>query len=344
MKPGKPAGISEKVIRLLEIYTMIAQKQHPSVPFLKERFAVSERSVYRYLEIINMIDAIEYDGEHRGYIFTHGDRIKKFALSENEMLVLFAASEAVSHLGQPLGAGFEALMSRVVSATKRPGKEDRIPIVVKIPQATGNQTVNEYFSIVSACLKERRAIEITYRAQRTKQVTTRVVDPYGLVFYEGIWTVVGYCHLRKDIRSFTFDRIQELKERNLYFRPREDFNFQDYLSHSWGIVDGREVKVTARFSALAADYVLRRKWHPSEQRKVLPSGDVEMSYTVAGTDEIKHWIFSWLPNVEILEPAPLRRQAAEELREAAKKHEGKSLPARQDHSMKRKKRGDQTDR
>jgi predicted DNA-binding transcriptional regulator YafY len=61
VKNTKPAGISEKVISLLEIYTMIAQKQFPSVSSLKEHFHVSERSIYRYLEIINMIDGIEFD-------------------------------------------------------------------------------------------------------------------------------------------------------------------------------------------------------------------------------------------------------------------------------------------
>jgi hypothetical protein len=38
------------------------------------------------------------------------------------------------------------------------------------------------------------------------------------------------------------------------------------------------------------DYVLRKKSHPSEQRSILPDGRVELSYTVAGIDEIKHWI------------------------------------------------------
>jgi predicted DNA-binding transcriptional regulator YafY len=65
MTKGKPSGISEKVIRLLEIYTMMAQRHFPSVPSLKEHFHVSERSVYRYLEIINMIDGIEFDQPRR---------------------------------------------------------------------------------------------------------------------------------------------------------------------------------------------------------------------------------------------------------------------------------------
>ncbi len=83
MERAKPAGISEKVIRLLEIYTMIAQKRYPSVPSLKEHFRVSERSVCRYLEIVNMIDGIEFDQERKGYTFTNGDRIKKLTFTEN---------------------------------------------------------------------------------------------------------------------------------------------------------------------------------------------------------------------------------------------------------------------
>jgi predicted DNA-binding transcriptional regulator YafY len=320
MKRDKRAGISEKVIRLLEIYTMIAQRQYPSVPFLREHFRVSERSVYRYLEIINLIDGIEFDQERKGYAFTNGDRIKKLSLSDNELLVLFAASEAVSHLGEPLGHGFQELMNRMTAATKKASSGTRIPIDVKIPEAVGNERMPEYFASVSACLNERRSVELVYRAQATKEITNRMVDPYGLVFYDGTWTMIGYCHLRKEIRSFALDRIIDVKERYRYFKPIDDFNLDEYLSHSWGIVDDEEVRVKIRFSAKVADYVLRKKWHPSEERRILPGGGVELSYTVAGIDEIKHWIYSWLPDAEILEPAWLRKQAAADLAESAKKH------------------------
>jgi predicted DNA-binding transcriptional regulator YafY len=320
MKAGKPAGISEKVIRLLGIYTMIAQKRYPSVPFLNEHFHVSERSVYRYLEIINMIDGIEFDQERKGYAFTNGDRIKKLTLSDNELLVLFATSEAVSHLGEPLGHGFQELMNRMTAATKKAGVEAKIPIAVKMPEAVGNEQVSKYFTSVSACLNERRSVELVHKAQATKEVTNRLVDPYGLVFYDGTWTMIGYCHLRKEIRSFALDGIIDLKERYLYFKPVDDFNLDEYLSHSWGIVDDEEVKLKIRFSAKAADYVLRKKWHPSEQRSMLPDGGVELTYTVAGIDEIKHWIYSWLPDAEILEPAWFREQAAKDLSDSLQKH------------------------
>jgi predicted DNA-binding transcriptional regulator YafY len=62
-KTSKPAGISEKIIRLLEIYSLIARKEYPSVKSLRDCFHVSERTLYRYLELINIVDAILYSQE-----------------------------------------------------------------------------------------------------------------------------------------------------------------------------------------------------------------------------------------------------------------------------------------
>jgi predicted DNA-binding transcriptional regulator YafY len=316
---SKPAGISDKVIRLLDIYTMIAQKKYPSVAQIAERMAVSERSVFRYLEIINLIDAIEFDPERKGYLFTSGDRIKKLSLKEEELTVLLAAGEAVSHLGKSLGESFQELLGRLATTAKKAGGK-KPPIIIKIPDVVASETVRAYFKMVSCCIDEKRSMEMTYRAQHTGEVTERLVDPYGMVFYEGVWIMVGYCHLRKQIRTFAFDRILSLKERYRYFTPKDGFNLDDYFSRSWGIYDDKEVAVTMRFSQKIADYVLRKKWHPSEKRKVLASGDVEITYTVAGTGEIKRWIYSWLPHVEVIKPAWFRKQVGAELAAGAKRH------------------------
>lgn len=52
--------------------------------------------------------------------------------------------------------------------------------------------------------------------------------------------------------------------------------------------DAEPVDVTVRFSAKVADYITRMpKWHKSEERASLPSGEVEISFTIAGVEEIK---------------------------------------------------------
>ncbi len=316
MKPAKkaanPAGISEKVIRLLEIYTLIAQNKFPSLGLLMDRFHVTKRTIFRYLELINLIDPIEYDKEKDGYKFTTGDRIKKPALNDEELQTLLAAEESVAHLGSVFKENFLKIVMRTF--TLRDIESDKHPIVVKAPDAIFSVKIESILKILLACIKEKRAVEITYKKRLSKDQTKRIVDPYVIVLHEGIWIMVGYCHLRKTIRSFALDRIVDIKERNLYFNTQPDFDLKTYLSTPWGIVDGKEAHVTVRFKKDISDYILRKdKWHSSEKRTILPGGDVELSFTVAGVDEIKRWIYSWLPHAEVIKPKWLRRQVKKEL-------------------------------
>ncbi|HEX2964254.1 MAG TPA: HTH domain-containing protein, partial [Syntrophorhabdaceae bacterium] len=135
-KAGKPAGISDKLVRLLEIYTAIAQKKYPSVADLTERFGVTKRTVFRYLELINMIDPVELDKERNGYIFVHGDRTKKERIGDEELVALFTAGEALSHLGEPFRASFQGLLNRVFMVSGRKTEAVSIPIVIKTPEAS----------------------------------------------------------------------------------------------------------------------------------------------------------------------------------------------------------------
>ena len=286
-----------------------------------ERFQVSRRTVFRYLELINIIDPIEYDREREGYKFTNGDRIKKLMLSDEEFQALLAAGESVSKLGKPFKVNFQSLVTRMFTFGGKVPAKEKSPIVIKAPDAIFSGKMEGILKVLLTCIQEKRAVDINYKARLSKEVTKRTVDPYVVVLYEGIWILVGFCHLRKMIRSFALDRIIDIQERNLYFTSQPDFDLKAYLSSPWGIIDGKEARVTVRFKKEVSDYILRKdKWHPSEKRTILPDGDVELTFTVAGTDEIKRWIYSWLPHVEVVRPQWLRKQIQKELSESASNH------------------------
>jgi hypothetical protein len=112
-KPSKALSIPEKVTRLLEIYTLIAQGRHPSVALLMDRLGISKRTVFRYLRIIDTIDRITYDPTQGGYTFVEGNRADKLRLSHDELAVVLAAGEAVSHLGKSFGERFRRLIGNL---------------------------------------------------------------------------------------------------------------------------------------------------------------------------------------------------------------------------------------
>ncbi|MBI5055634.1 MAG: WYL domain-containing protein [Nitrospirae bacterium] len=319
-KKDKPSGITERVIRVLGIYTLIAQNKFPSVNSLTDKFEVTKRTVHRDLALINIIDPVEFDRQRGGYRFTHGDRIKKLILSEEQLLLLFTMGETVSHLGAPLRQEFQKFVEDLANIKKIP--PDKFPVVVKMPEAIETEKLNDYFSAISHCIREKLSIDIVYNVLYSRRITKRRVDPYGLIFYDGAWLITGYCRLREEMRTFALDRIVELKETAFRFKLGDDFDLKDRLLHCWGIqYNDKPSSVTVRFSEKVAEYVLRKdKWHPSEKRRVLANGDVESSFEVAGTDEIKRWIYSWMPYIEVVRPARLRRQINEELSQTLKKH------------------------
>lgn len=319
-KIPKPAGISEKVIRLVDIYTIIAQDRFPSVQHLKEKYNVSERTVHRYLEIINFIDAIELDKERHGYKFSHTSRIKKLTPSKDELMLLLAMGETVKHLGTPFENSFKKLMENLSDVAKD-STNNKIQMSVKIPDVIRTEKLDDYMKTIADCIKERRSIDIVYKSLSTKETNERRIDPYGLVFYEGTWILIGYCHLREEIRHFAVDRILDLEEKWHYFKPIDGFDMESHFSHSWGIYAKEDVNITVRFSPKVAEYITRKdKWHPTEKRKILPTGEVELSFTVAGVDEIKRWIYAWIPNVEVIEPEWFRKRIQEELAITSEKH------------------------
>ncbi|MGR3218521.1 MAG: hypothetical protein ACUZ8H_01705 [Candidatus Anammoxibacter sp.] len=91
--------------------------------------------------------------------------------------------------------------------------------------------------------------------------------------------------LRKEIRSFLINRIIKLDNTWTSFTPIKDFDLKKYFSPSrgGGIHDTDAGDITVRFEAKVSEYLLRKdKWHSSEKRIVLPSGDIELSFTIAG--------------------------------------------------------------
>ena len=320
--PAKPAGVKDKVINILDLYTMIAQNKYPSVSRLVERYSVTERSIHRYLDIIRRIDPVVFDREKGGYRFEHGDRIKKLILDKEDFMFLMMTGETMAHLGSPFKKSFQHLIDSFQNVKKGvPKNIKEQKIFVKIPDAYDNGKLSEYFQPISEAVNERRSIEVLYQTLYSGETTERRIDPYGLVYYEGSWVLMGYCHLRDCVRHFAIDRINRLRVTNFYFKLKDDFDLNEHVAGSWGVYDEDKVDVTVRFAAEVADYITRKdKWHPSEIRQILPNGDVELAFRVAGVDEIKRWIYSWLPYVRVIEPKCFREQIREELASAVKNH------------------------
>lgn len=152
----------------------------------------------------------------------------------------------------------------------------------------------------------KKYIWIDYYALSRKKKTRRKVAPYKIWFFDGTFYLIGHCGLRQDIRIFAMDRIRNLESTDETFVMPEDFNIDDFMKSSFGVFQGRAVKVRVRFAPDIADYIREKIWHETQQIEAQDDGSIIFEAEVAGIDEIKFWILKWGAKARVLEPEVLR--------------------------------------
>jgi predicted DNA-binding transcriptional regulator YafY len=121
------------------------------------------------------------------------------------------------------------------------------------------------------------------------------VDPYRVWFYDGTLYLIGYCHLRGEVRMFVLDRIKMLQVTQERFSPPKDFDLNEFLKHRFQVMAGDLNWVKVRISPEWARWVGEKIWHESQKAKKQPDRALEMTFQVAGLDEIKRWVLSLGP-------------------------------------------------
>ena len=155
-----------------------------------------------------------------------------------------------------------------------------------------------------------------YYSMSRDEENRRQVDPYHLTVFDGGFYLVGYCHWRKTERIFAVERIRELNMLAIHVTVRPGFNAEEYLKHTWGIIQGEIVPVKVIFSRSVARYIRDRLWHPSQEMRELPDGRLELNLRLADTLEVRRWIQGYGSDADVVAPAALRevvRQHAEAL-------------------------------
>ena len=89
-------------------------------------------------------------------------------------------------------------------------------------------------------------------------MSRRDVDPYGLVYREQAWVLVGWCHLRKEVRSFRVDRMRGVemapKPKSPDFDRPTGFDVREHANRSpWTFAIEPAEEVELAFRAEAAD-------------------------------------------------------------------------------------------
>jgi len=178
----------------------------------------------------------------------------------------------------------------------------------------------EIIKQINEAVLKIRVIEMRYYSMSSKRETTRKVDPYKVWFFNGTLYLIGWCHVHDEIRMFVLDRIRLLHVTDERFIPPDDFDLDEYMKDSFGVIHTDAEKVVIRFDPSLERFLKENIWHPSQVFEKDGDGNVILTMEVGGLVEVMSWVLGFGRQAEVLEPEHLREAVVEELAVAGEQY------------------------
>ena len=176
-----------------------------SVKELSQKLGVTERMIRYYKEELenNGIFIESFKGPNGGYFML--DRVKNYiSFNKYDVQLLENISEVLEKSNFPFMKSYKDLLEKVKNMYSIAAEKSKFIIDIK------SLDNNEIFNIVKSSIKKQESINIEYR-NIDGTISKRTIHPLQLFNYKDINYVTAYCELRKDIRHFEIERIENIK-------------------------------------------------------------------------------------------------------------------------------------
>jgi predicted DNA-binding transcriptional regulator YafY len=271
---------------------------------------------------------LEYDREANGYRFgkpRSGPRYELPGLWFNaaEIYSLLSTLQLLGGLQPGLLDGQVAPLIERLRAILGSGDHSwqEVEKRIRIFQPGRRESKAMHFSIVAAAVLKRARLWIRHYNRNEDRETEREISPQRLVHYRENWYLDAYCHMREGFRSFAVDAIREAVLRDTRAKEVSKAELDEHMATGYGIFAGRSVVwATLKFTALAGRWVSAQTWHPEQRARVEKDGSYVLEIPYSDDRELVMEILRYGADIEVLEPAALRKRVRDSIRKAAQQY------------------------
>lgn len=206
-----------KASRLFEIIQILRlSRRVVTAAEIAEQLEVTPRSIYRDIAALQAM-RVPIEGERGlGYILRPGFDLPPlmFSVEETEAIVLgLALLERTADTGLKQAA--RRVNAKIAAAVPEPLRHVLQGNALQAWGSVAPAPEGVDLAVVRAAIRDERKLLIDYRDELAN-ATERTVRPLALVYYSATAVIVAWCELRKAIRNFRADRVEDCQ-------PLEDF-------------------------------------------------------------------------------------------------------------------------
>jgi len=317
---------TKRATRLKEIEEFLLARRRPvPVGDLVRRFGANRSTIYRSLIDLETEWDVPLMHDPPGHVWIDRQHyLTSLRLNRDQTTALFLAARLLARHSDKPNPHAVAVLNKLSLALElvAPHIARHLALTSERLERPLTESQREYLQCLEALTRAWADGVRVILAQREAPDVERLFEPY---FIEPIpWGfstyVIGFDHYRCDLRTFKVERLLWVRLTADTYTIPESFDPYEKLAGAWGVNwgDGGEpTEVVLRFAAgRASERVRETTWHETQRIEALPDGRCLMRVMVGSTQEMKPWIRQWGPDCEVLAPAALRAEIAEEMRRA----------------------------
>ncbi|EKF18724.1 helix-turn-helix transcriptional regulator [Nitratireductor pacificus] len=214
--------------RLFQIVQHLRGGRLVTARLLSERLEVSERTIYRDIADLQST-GVPIDGEAGvGYLMREGFELPPLMFTRDEIVALVAGGRMVRAFGgAAMARAAEEALIKI--GTVLPEQErDRIARTeIHSPRWVVSDMDRQTIDALERAVEAREVLRLDYRDEAGRG-SERDVRPLGLWFWGKVWTLVAWCELRGDFRTFRIDRIATISPAGRTFRLERGKQLADF--------------------------------------------------------------------------------------------------------------------
>jgi predicted DNA-binding transcriptional regulator YafY len=200
---------------------------------MSEKLEINIRTVYRYIDALcaSGVPILSDAGHNGGYsLLNHFIRAPLLFDMEEKKALLHAAMFA-KEAGYPMSEALDnaAAKLKMYSNQEQENTLSRHLAGFEVINRLGPSSIQPVLAELEQAVASGFSVEIDYRTGREEHSKNRVIDPYGMLYWNNKWYTVGFCHLKKEIRSFRADRILSIKRTPMNFKRAEAFSAREFF-------------------------------------------------------------------------------------------------------------------
>lgn len=312
-------NVTERINRILFILSYVSKNQGITLQELAERVGMRPKQLMKELDFMLLIgkppfrpdDYVDiYVEEQKVYIEYDQMLNRPLRFTRPEALALLISLKLLDPEVDPKAVqSLKRTIEKVISTSLDPTARLEDRIVLDQP----SRPVSRHFTLLRQAIEEHHKVAIEYYSLTRDATNQRVIHPYFLMKNLGYWYLTGHCEMRKDVRTFKFERILCVELHQEDFSTPQDLDINKYKKNFLKSMGPNKVEIY--FGPQVAPWI-KERWGSSATRKG-KDGGVVLTLASETLEYPSRLVLSFTPHAEPVAPPELIEKVRQDSKEIA---------------------------